>query len=412
MADTKLWKIWVLDFNDEGELIFEKKVVKFDEKFLPVDIDEEHLAQDMSEYLILPTFADLHLHIPQWQFTGIGSGTLLNWLNTYTFPAEKLFEDKTIAYTTARSLLSKLLQTGTTAAVTFVSIHKSAVEEAFYAAKDLNFSLFAGKVLMDQNAPDFLLEDTYKAIEEAAELSEKFGRQHVITPRFAITCSEKLMEKAAFLARKYNLIIQTHMDENVDEIKTTESMYGKPYYKVYEETGLLTPNTLLAHCIHTPKQALETLAKYSSKIVHCPSSNMFLKSGLFNFKTSSNFTTVFIGSDIAGGPNPTMWHTLQQAVYVNKLISQSNEELEVSITELFKSATYKAFEFLGLNEGRIKENFKANFQLVDLRPFEIQLSTLEKLGKLTSQNVLQLLIMNYPLSNPKTFIKGHPLEKA
>ncbi len=400
----KNWKVNILGFDKEKKLFFDEMYISFDESinYMARQPQECVIYEDKTDYLMLPTFADLHNHIPQWQFTGIGDGVLLDWLNNYTFPAEKLFEDGEHAKKVIEDFIKKNLSVGITASMSFVTIHKKAAEIALKLAENFNFELFAGMVLMNQNAPEYLLQDTDKALSDAEELAKKYGNKFVITPRFAITCTNELMEKSAAIAREYGLYIQTHINENKGEIEFTKELFNKEYIDIYYDAGVLTSKTVLAHCIHMTERDYKLMRKTDSKAVHCPVSNRFLTSGFAKVKKLlDEGIEVFLGNDVAGGPFLPMQQVIADASMI------SNFEGQVDLKEFFAMATYKAFEFLNINAGIFAEKKDATFQLIRMDRYTVQLEVLEKLGRLTPDNILKLVIFNnLTFLSDEVYIKG------
>lgn len=275
---------------------------------LEADIDESSARQFVTEFgvdcgnlrilkhgeFLIPGFVDTHLHAPQYVNVGVGYHlTLLDWLNKYTFPAESKFSDLEFAQTVYDKVVKRTLKSGTTTACYFATIHL----EASLLLADIMVKHgqrgYVGKVCMDQNSPDNYVETTQEAISRTEEFIQKLREKHgsenlvdaIITPRFAISCTDGLMSALAALAKKYNAPIQTHMSENSDEIKFVLSTHEvDEYVEVYRDSGLLTDRTILAHCVHSSDKELDIIKKYNCGIAHCPNSNTSLASGLMNAK--------------------------------------------------------------------------------------------------------------------------------
>ena len=248
------------------------------------------LAED--EFL-MPGLIDTHIHAPQYTNVGVGCClTLLDWLDKYTFPAEAKFADPEHATKVYQQVVRRTLKNGTTTASYFATIH---LEASLLLAKfmsEYGQRGFVGKVCMDQNFPENYGETTEESVENTRVFIEKvkelYGEANLIepcvTPRFAITCTDKSMKQLAELAKKYDVPIQTHMSENNKEIEFVLSTHrGMTHYsQVYEEAGLLTKRTILAHCVFSDSAELSLVKKYGCGIAHCPNSNITLRSGAMN----------------------------------------------------------------------------------------------------------------------------------
>ena len=289
------------NINDTGSYIYlEKGGVAFDDKGIIIDVDdylklvkkyENSETLDFGSKIILPGFIDLHNHFPQTQVIASYGTKLLEWLNKYTFPNESLFADNKHCERESKIFLDVLNDNGITTSVSFGSVHPSSVEYLFQEAYRRNMCLIAGNVLMDRNAPDTVLEKPDKSYLGSKEIIDKWHNvsrcKYAITPRFAITSTPALMEVSQSLyAENNSCYVQTHLSENIDEIKTTLELFPdqKDYLSIYDKYNLLSNKTLLAHSIHLEKNEVERMKETKSIAVHCPTSNLFLGSGLFKFR--------------------------------------------------------------------------------------------------------------------------------
>ena len=241
--------------------------------------------------LILPGFIDCHAHYPQMQVIASYGAELLDWLNKYTFPAESKFVDAQHARRIARLFLDELVRHGTTSVAAYCSVHKQSAEAFFAEAHDRDMLTVAGKVMMDRNAPPSVCDSPQSSYDDTkAPIADWHGkgRQHyAITPRFAITSSPEQMEMAGALCREHpDLHMQTHLSENHAEIAFTQELYpwSKDYTDVYERYGLLGKKALFGHCIHLSEREADALSESGSVAVFCPTSNLFLGSGLFDYQ--------------------------------------------------------------------------------------------------------------------------------
>jgi len=300
----------------------------------PADVEEV----DHRPHLILPGFIDPHVHFPQMQVIASYAGSLLEWLNTYTFVEEQRFADQDHAGRIASAFFDELIRHGTTTAAAYCSVHKASADAFFAESMRRGTCMIAGKVMMDRNAPDALRDTAESAYDETRALIAEWhgkGRNHVaITPRFAITSSREEMEAAGALAREFpHLHVQTHLSENAAEIAFTRELYPEAadYTDVYARFGLLGPKSLLGHCIHLSDREADALAESGSVAVFCPTSNLFLGSGLFDHARLSGRPTpvrIAIATDVGGGTSYSMLRTLDEGYKVLQLQGQRLNPLE------------------------------------------------------------------------------------
>jgi len=285
---------------------------------------------DHRPHLILPGFIDTHIHFPQVQVIASWGAQLLDWLNTYTFPEESRFAQQGHAPLMAEKFLDLLLQHGTTTAVAFCSVHPQSAEALFSAAEARGMAMVAGKVMMDRNAPEAVLDTPQQGYDDSKRLIEKWhrrGRQHyAITPRFAITSTPEQMEMTGQLVREHpDCHIQTHLSENKDEIAFTLSLYpqARDYLDIYETYGLLSDKLLLGHSIHLEPREIARMAETGSRAVFCPTSNLFLGSGLFDEAGLRAAGVVSgIATDVGGGTSYSMLQTLNEGYKILQLRGQ------------------------------------------------------------------------------------------
>ncbi len=289
---------------------------------------------DHRPHLILPGFIDAHVHFPQMQVIASYGAELLDWLNTYTFPEETKFADAQHGRRIARLFLDEMVRHGTTTVAAYCSVHKASAEAFFEESHARDMLNIAGKVMMDRNAPDGLLDTPQSGYDDTRALIGEWhgkGRQHVaITPRFAITSSPEQMEMAGALAKEFpNLHVQTHLSENHAEIAYTCELYpqAKDYTDIYDRYGLLGKRTLLGHCIHLSEREADALSESGSVAVFCPTSNLFLGSGLFDyqrFRRREKPLRIATATDVGGGTNYSMLRTMDEGY---KVITLNGEKL-------------------------------------------------------------------------------------
>ncbi|NVK36115.1 MAG: guanine deaminase [Rhodobacteraceae bacterium] len=291
---------------------------------------------DHRPHLIVPGFIDPHLHFPQVQVIASWADQLLDWLNDYTFPAEQKFADKDHGDRIAKSFYDTLLSHGTTTAAAYCSSHPNSVDAYFEEAERRNMLMLGGKTMMDRGAPPALCDTAQSSYDDSKALLEKWhgrGRAHyVITPRFAITSTPAQLEAAGSLAKSYpDCHVQTHLNENHNEIAYTLELYpdAEDYLGVYETYGLLGNKTLLGHCIHMKERELGLMAESGSVAVFCPTSNLFLGSGLFDkARLEASGVRTAVATDIGGGTSYSMLRTLDEGYKVLQLQRQRLHPLE------------------------------------------------------------------------------------
>jgi len=277
--------------------------------------------------LILPGFIDTHVHCPQLDVIASYGATLLDWLKTYTFPAEQRFADPQVARAGAELFLDALLANGTTAAVVFPTVHPVSVDALFEAASARQMRIISGKVLMDRHAPAGLSDDVKGARRDCETLIQRWHGQgrnsYALTVRFAITSTPEQLAMAGELVRADpSLYMQTHVAENTEEVRWVAELFpeARSYLDVYHQVGLLTPRAVLAHGIWLDDTDRALLRDTGAHIAFCPSSNLFLGSGLFDWQAAVDIGHgVSMASDVGGGTSLSMLRTLAEGYKVQAL---------------------------------------------------------------------------------------------
>jgi len=293
---------------------------------------------DHHPHLILPGLIDCHVHFPQMQVIASYAANLLEWLNTYTFPEECRFVESAHAERIATQFFDEFLRQGTTTAVAYCSVHKASADAFFAESLKRGTLMIGGKVMMDRNAPQGLLDTPQLGYDETRAVIEQWhgrGRNHVaITPRFAITSTPEQMAMTQTLAEEFpDLHIQTHLSENHDEIRYTCELYpdAKDYTDIYARYGLLRKKALFGHAIHLSDRETDAMAESGAVAVHCPTSNLFLGSGLFPLKAIQRRekpVTVAVATDIGGGSSYSMFKTMDEAYKIQQLLGERLNPLE------------------------------------------------------------------------------------
>ncbi len=316
-------------WHEDGLLIIQdgKVLAVGDYAQLKNSLPEGTVVQDFRGKIILPGFIDTHVHYPQTDIIASPAAGLLPWLETYTFPTERQFSDTCHASEVADFFLDELLRCGTTTAMVYCTVHPESVEAFFNASEARNLRMVAGKVLMDRNCPEFLRDTAEGGARDSETLIKKWhkrGRQlYAITPRFAPTSSDAQMQLTSELARAYpDTYLQTHVAENTDEVAWVKSLYPKArsYLDIYDHYGMLRPRAMFGHCIWLDDVDRNRMAETQSAVAICPTSNLFLGSGLFNFeRADAQQVALSLASDVGGGTSFSMLQTMNEAYKVARL---------------------------------------------------------------------------------------------
>ncbi len=320
-------------YFEDGLLLIENgKVKAFDtaEKLLdqiPTGVNIQHYEN----HLIIPGMIDTHIHFPQMEMIAAYGEQLLTWLTAYTFPTEKQFSCENYGQEMSKLFIDELLRNGTTTALVFGTVHPESVEEFFTESQNRNLRMIAGRVMMDRNCPEDLQDSPEHAYTECKALIEKWhgvGRlQYAVTPRFAPTSSPEQLESARKLLEEYpSVYMHTHLSENIDECAWVKELYpdSKDYLGVYEDAGLVRKRSVFAHGIHLSERELNCMHDNNAAIAHCPTSNLFIGSGLFNLKECEEHNVhVGMGTDVGAGTSFSLLQTYNEAYKVQQLQGNS-----------------------------------------------------------------------------------------
>ncbi|WJS84057.1 guanine deaminase [Paracoccus sp. TOH] len=368
---------------------------------------------DHRPHLILPGFIDTHIHFPQVQVIASWGAQLLDWLNTYTFPEESRFAQQGHAPAMAERFLDLLLQHGTTTAVAFCSVHPQSAEALFQAAEARGMAMIAGKVMMDRNAPEAVLDTPQQGYDDSKRLIETWhrrGRQrYAITPRFAITSTPAQMAMTGQLVREHpDCHIQTHLSENRDEIAFTLSLYpqARDYLDIYETYGLLSEKLLLGHSIHLEPREIARMAETGSRAVFCPTSNLFLGSGLFDEAGLRAAGVVSgIATDVGGGTSYSMLQTLNEGYKILQLRGQKLHPFAA-----FHWVTRGNALALGMADsiGTLDPGTDADLVVLDSRATAAMALRMERAETLTEELFI-LQILGDDRAIAQTYVAGRPM---
>lgn len=370
---------------------------------------------DHRPHLILPGFIDPHIHFPQVQVIASWGAQLLDWLNRYTFPEEARYADNDHATRMAGAFLDQLVAHGTTTACTFSSVHRGSTEALFEAADARGMALVAGKVMMDRNAPEGVRDTAQSGYDDSKALIARWhgnGRlRFAISPRFAITSTPEQMAAAGALAREYPAMhIQSHLSENLAEIDYTLQLYpaARDYLDVYEQHGLLGRQSLMGHCIHLREREIARMAETGTRAIFCPTSNLFLGSGLFDADGLRAAGVVSgIATDVGGGTSYSLLQTLNEGYKVLQLRSQKLQPLAA-----FHWATRGNALALGMEDriGSIRPGGDADLVVLDSRATPDMALRAERIETL-SEELFLLQILGDDRAIAETYVAGRPMKQ-
>lgn len=326
---------------------------------------------DLTGHLITPGFVDTHLHAPQLEMIGSYGGHLLEWLNRYTFPTERKFEEPAHARRVAQAFYDELLRNGTLTALIFSTVHASATEIFFEEAERRGFRGIVGKAMMDRNAPEYLLDASpQQSYDESRALLEKWhGRgllRYAITPRFAPTSTPEQLALAGQLKKEFpDAWVHSHISENQNEVRWVQELFPEAEYAdVYDRYGLLDARTVLAHGVWLTAEELDLLSRRGARISHCPNSNLFLGSGLFPLhRVLDAGVIVGLGTDIGAGTTPSLFNAMADAYKVQQV-----QHVSLSPFHLWYLATLGGAKALSLDSqtGSLEPGKSADFLVLDL----------------------------------------------
>ncbi|WP_312043518.1 guanine deaminase [Erwinia sp.] len=371
---------------------------------------DERKVTDYRGKLIVPGFVDSHIHYPQTEMIGAFGEPLLEWLQQYTFPVESQYHCPQHAAKMSAFFLHQLLSNGTTTALVFGTVHPESVDALFSAAEGLGMRLIAGKVMMDRHAPDYLTETPEQSYQQTRELIERWhnrGRlSYALTPRFAPTSSPALLEKVRQLKEEWpDLWLHTHLSENPQEVAWVKALFPEreSYLDVYHHYRLTGRRSVFAHCIHLEESEWNCLQQTGSAVAFCPTSNLFLGSGLFKLQTCwQKKVRLGIGTDVGAGTTFNMLQTLGEAYKVGQL-----QQYKMAACEAFYHATLGGAQALDLhhNIGNFQPGKEADFVVLDPA-----VSALQKLRHGNSRDIWEKLFVLMTLGDDRniacTWVNG------
>ena len=394
----------------KGFILVEDGLIK---NFSEENPDTSIKLYDYTGKLIIPGLSDLHLHAPQYPNTGLGLDLeLLDWLDTYTFPEESKYKDIEYAKKAYQTFVDDLAKTATTRASIFATLHTDMTLLLMDLLEQKKICAYVGKVGMDRNCPDFYIEkngkeETLRFVEECQKRNYKFVKP-IITPRFTISCTDEYMKYMGELAKKYNIAVQSHLSENLGEIDFVKQLRpnDKFYGESYDKNGLFGKEvkTVMAHCVHCPKEESELIKKNGVYIAHCPTSNSNLSSGICPAgRYLREGYNIGIGSDISGGHTLDLFEVIRHAIQVSKMNLRyiNLNEKPLTLSETFFMATNKGGSFFG-KVGVFEKDYEFDAIVLDE-------SLIKNIREYNEKERLERFIYNKDAKIESKFIRGNKI---
>lgn len=341
----------------KGYLVAEDGEIRYVGETLPAQY-QGLPVEDWGDKLILPSFADLHLHAPQYVMMGMGMDLpLLDWLNTYTFHTEAKFADQAFARKVYRQLAHELIDWGTTRVVMFSSIHTEATWILMEELEAAGVTGYVGKVNMDRNSSPDYQETTEESLRETERWLDGCHFDHVkpiLTPRFTPSCSDELMAGLGKLAKERDLLVQSHLSENHGEIAWVKELHPdcERYWETYDKFGLWKERTAMAHCVHSDQTEQEAMVKAGVVAVHCAASNVNICSGTAPVRELiDRGVWVALGSDVAGGDTLSMAANVVLTLRASKIKCMETGAPFLTVPEAWYLGTTAGHKYFGGGEG-------------------------------------------------------------
>jgi guanine deaminase len=381
---------------------------------------------DRTSAAIFPGLIDCHTHLPQYSAVARGESQLLPWLRENIFPVEREFTGPR-ARREAPLFFQELARNGTTTAMVYAAIYEDSCDVGFEAAEQSGLRVILGKMMMDIGSYGQLQPKKILSVSliESERLCRKWhgaaeGRlEYAFSPRFAVTCSEKLMRSAGEMAQRFGAYLQTHLAENREETEKVRHLHmsARDYTDVYEKSGLLSPKTMLGHCIHLSAREIDAIAAAQANVAHCPTSNLFLGSGLMKLDQLLNAgIAIGLGSDVAAGPELNMWQVMRSALAVQKARHMAEPNLPgMRPSEAFYLATSGGARALGKSAtiGSLDAGKEADLLLVDLASLLPYGKEGARFEDLSPEDILALCIYRgNPQATLETYVRGRCVYRA
>jgi len=375
--------------------------------------------------VVFPGLIDVHSHIPQYPAIARGQSELLPWLRQHIFPLEREFTGPKAKKETAQ-FFHELARHGTTTAMLYTAIYQDSCEAAFQAAQKIGLRAIIGKMMMDVGSYGSLQPKKILSISllESEQLCQKWHGandgllQYAFSPRFAVSCTDRMMRGAAELAKQYGAYIETHLSENMNELEMVKHLFpqAKDYTDIYDQCGLLGPKTVLGHCIHLSEREIEVLAARGCVAAHCPTANFFLNSGIMPLdKMLAAGVRVGLGTDVAAGLELNLWQVMRTVIEAQKARAFYEKGVHVpTAAEALFHATQGAANALGMGEkiGSLDVGKEADLVVMDiasLLPYPKQAKSTD----LSAEDILSLCIYRGgPAAVLETFVRGRSVYRA
>ncbi|XP_072746241.1 guanine deaminase isoform X2 [Anoplolepis gracilipes] len=407
-------------FIEDGKIIDVMENPKTDQQKID-DFHADKINNLSFGQFMIPGFIDCHTHAVQFPNLGLGYDKyLLDWLETYTYPLEKKYIDIKFAKQVFEAVVKRTIESGTTTACYFASLYTEASGILVEQAAELGQRAFIGKINMNAPRNDGYYESTENSIKDTMAFIESIERtgnplvKPIITPRFALSCNMELMQELAKIAKEKNLHIQSHISENEDEIKTVKQVFKEQlsYTAVYEAAGLLTSKTILAHGVHLEDSELALLEKRGTAIIHCPSSNTYLQSGLCDVRRlKANNIKVGLGTDVSGGASYSMLDEMRSVLHVSNCLSLTKRDyVPFNYKEAFHMATLGGAKALSIEDkvGNLVPGKEFDTLIIDLNT---KSSLLDNFKDYTLEEKLQRFIYSGDDRNiVSVYVKGRKVK--
>ena len=374
---------------------------------------QDAAVDDHSGSLIMAGFIDAHIHYPQTRVIGSYGAQLLDWLHNYTFLEEQKFADPAHCAEAAEFFLDELFRCGTTTALVYCTVHPESVDAFFAAAERRGARMIAGKTMMDRDAPEKLRDTAQRGYDESRALIERWrgrGRlDYAVTPRFAVTSTQAQLEAAGALAKEFpEAYVQTHLDENHAEIKLVAKLFPEAtsYLDVYDRAGLLGPRSVFGHCIHMADAEIARMAESGSVAAFCPTSNLFLGSGLFDAaRLTDAGVRIALATDVGGGTSYSMLRTAAEGYKVLQLNRQSWPALNA-----FYRMTLGNARALSLDDriGSVEAGKEADLVVLDSRATPAMAHRMESAKGDLEVELFALITMGDDRAVKQTYVAGEP----
>lgn len=397
--------------GDDGTVLWAGPLALLPQGFRQSQVD------DYGDMIVMPGFIDAHIHFPQYRMLAAPGKDLLDWLTRFTFPEESRYADADYAQAAADIFLRRLFAHGTTSALAFCSVHKICADALFAAAEAHGMALVTGKTMMDRNAIPAVEDTPETGARDTVALYEKWhGKdrlRYAVTPRFAITSSEaQLKVSGELLASLKGALMQTHLSESPGEIAFVKELFprARDYTDVYDHFGLLGDRSLFAHGIHLSERECERLSESGSTVVHCPTSNTFLGSGLMSMpwlRQEGRPVHLGVATDVGGGTSYSMLATLGETYKVQMLAGY-----KPTAHELFAMATRGNAGRLKIahETGSLEHGKFADIVVLDPRATPV-LATRQELSTSLEDVLFSLMILGDDRAVKATYVRGRKVHE-